>query len=236
LSIKGRIRAFQIVVALTLTGMAALALVNLRGSTHNLGRLQSAQRQLAAAAQLAIDANRFSEQIAELLLIGEPERPDFDSARAQLRQALDDLRQVTLEEDAVVGDREEEQVEVDRIDRMQALLGGIDRAVTALRGVAEVALRGAAKPQGVYREALSTVVARAAEIGRLVEDLLFLARSEADEIRFDMRHVDPMDLLAEAVRDAAALARERRVQVELSPQETPDPVLIRGDPRRSSRR
>jgi two-component system, OmpR family, sensor kinase len=43
--------------------------------------------------------------------------------------------------------------------------------LTALRGEAEVALRGAAKPHGVYREALSTVVARAAEIGRLVEDL-----------------------------------------------------------------
>jgi signal transduction histidine kinase len=417
LSIKGRIRAFQIMVALTLTGMAALALVNLQGSTHNLDRLQSAQRQLAAAAQLAIDANRFSEQIAELLLIGEPERPDFDSARAQLRQALDDLRQVTLEEDAVVGDREEEQVEVDRIDRMQALLGGIDRAVerllllnqqgrrdeaialfrseienrldaefesliaaavaderaetlaveadvarlagwvtaatlagvvalvaatliagflfarsiarpirslaegalaiergdlghrigplghdelgllaerfdamaeqlehqhamlvgaqgelerqvaertselaeanrqltatnqhrvrflgdishelrtplTALRGEAEVALRGAQKEEGVYREALSTVIARAADMARLVEDLLFLARSETDEIRFDMRRLDPVDVVAEAVRDAAVLARERRVQVELSPQETPDPVLIRGDPRR----
>ena len=104
--------------------------------------------------------------------------------------------------------------------------------LTALRGEAEVALRGAAKPASVYREALSTVVARAAEIGRLVEDLLFLARSEADEIRFDRRRVDPADLVAEAVRDAAVLARERRVQVELSAQETPDPVLIRGDPRR----
>jgi signal transduction histidine kinase len=80
------------------------------------------------------------------------------------------------------------------------------------------------------------VVARAAEIGRLVEDLLFLARSEADEIRFDMRLLDPVDVVAEAVRDAAMLARERRVQVELSPPETPDPVTIRGDPGASSRR
>ena len=135
MSIKGRIRAFQVVVALTLTAMAALALVNLQESNRNLGRLKYAQRQLAAAAQLAIDANRFSEQIAELLLIGEPERPDFEGARAQLRRALEDLREITRQEDAAVHDeteRAEERTEFDRIDRMEALLRRIDRAVERL--------------------------------------------------------------------------------------------------------
>jgi signal transduction histidine kinase len=61
------------------------------------------------------------------------------------------------------------------------------------------------------------VVARAAEMARLVEDLLFLARSEADEIRFDMRASIPVDVVAEAVRDAAVLARERQFRSSFPP-------------------
>ena len=51
--------SFQIVVAFTLTAMAALALVNLRASNYELERIQYARQQLAATAQLAISANRF---------------------------------------------------------------------------------------------------------------------------------------------------------------------------------
>lgn len=102
--------------------------------------------------------------------------------------------------------------------------------LTALRGEAEVALRGMGKPDVVYRDALATVVARAADLARLVEDLLFLARSEADDIRFDLRPLDLRDVAADAVEDTAVLARERRIRVALAA--APSPILVRGDPRR----
>ena len=59
--------------------------------------------------------------------------------------------------------------------------------LTVLRGEAEVALRGMSKPEAIYRESLQLIVNQAADMGRLVEDLLFLARSEAEEIRYEFR-------------------------------------------------
>ena len=102
--------------------------------------------------------------------------------------------------------------------------------LTVLRAEAEVALRGSSKPEATYRAALATIVAQAAEMSELVEDLLFLARSEADEIRFDFRRVTVADVVSEAVQDASILARDRNLRISLDCG-TPGPV-VRADPRR----
>ena len=415
MSIKNRIRGLQIVVSLVVLAMAAFVFVGLDATNYNLDRGQAARRQLALNSQLAIDANRYSEQIAELLLVGEPERPDFDSARTELAASLIDLRRAVEGEAALLrtpGERAEEQVEAQRLDRMVTLFGEIDRAVerllllnqqgrreeavalfrsdienrldaefaqliadgledernevrqvddnlvtltdlvrnttlaalavllvislissilfarslqlpikrltqgtlaiargdldhriayrggdelallsqrfnamaeqlsaqratiietqaglerqvaerttqladanrrlvaidnervrlladvnhelrtplTAIRGEAEVALRGASKPETDYRRALANVVSRSEELVRLVDDLLFLARAEADEIRFHLQPVDLNELARQAVTEAQVLGRERNIRFDLSPA-TAD-LQVRGD-------
>ncbi len=416
MSIQTRIHLLQVIIGLAIIAAASVAFFDLRTSLYYLNRTQLARQQLAATSQLAISANRYSEQIAELLLIGEPERPDFDSARMQVREAFRVLRETTIAEAAsTIDPQDREPEELLRVDQMRALFGEIDRAVervllldqigqsdeavslfrseienrldadfarlietglederqevrqieadltrisevltivtlvvaiallcivviagvlfarslqrpikaltdgalaiergdfdhrielrgrdelallsmrfnhmarqlglqrsmlvgqheelerqvaerteqlgeanrrlmatdqqrlslltdvshelrtplTALRGGAEVALRGASKPEAAYREALSTVVAQSADLSRLVEDFLFLARSEADEIGFDFRPVNLKDLVRKAVREAGILGRERNIRIEIDA-DTQD-VSIRGDPRR----
>jgi two-component system, OmpR family, sensor kinase len=417
-SIKGRIRALQVVVALAVIAVAAMAVAVLQSSVHYVNRTQWSRQQLAAIGQLAIHANRYSEQIAELLLIGEPERPDLDSARAEVMQAFAELRETTLAESAFVRDsreQEDELIEFERFDRMRTLFGEIDNAaervflvsrqgrrddaivlfrseienrldaefaqliedsladerdevrrieagllelttllvvatlvgasvvlgivivsgfvfarsierpikalsegakaielgdfdyrivprgtdehavlshrfnamaeqlgrqramlvgaqeelerqvaerteqlaeanrqlvatdeqrvrlltdishelrtpVTALRGEAEVALRGGSKPESAYRDALAKVVARAADLVRLVEDLLFLARSEAEEMRFDFQRLDLVDLIGQATEEADVLGRERQIRTKLV--HGAEPITVRADGRR----
>jgi two-component system, OmpR family, sensor kinase len=416
-SIKGRIRALQVMISLIVAVMAAIVFVGLDASTYYLDRAQLARQQLAATSDLAIYANRYSEQIAELLLVGEPERPDFDSARVQVGEALAKLRQTTEREaEFVLGRRyeEEEQVESERLDRMQLLFAGIDRAferllvldrqgrreeavalfraeienrldaefaqlinealaderdevrqieadlvrlaqfvktatlsmsailvalalgagywfarsierpikaltdgalaiergdldhritvagsdehallsqrfnamaeqlgrqravildaqqglarqvaerteelaeanrrlvatdeqrvrlltdishelrtpLTALRGEAEIALRGGPKSERDYKRALTNVVARAEELARLVADLLFLARSESEDIRFDLQPADLAELVRQVAEQARVLGRERGIEVSFSPA---GPVWVRADPGR----
>ncbi len=418
MSIKNRIRALQIVVSLVVVAMAAFVFVGLDATNYNLDRGQAARRQLAANSQLAIDANRYSEQIAELLLVGEPERPDFDSARTELAASLVALRQEIEREADLLRtseERAEEQVEAQRLDRMVTLFGEIDRALerlllldqqgrreeavalfrsdienrldaefaqliidgledernevrqvddnllhltglvrnttlaalavllvvalissmlfarsiqlpikrltqgtlaiargdldhrivyrggdelamlserfnamaqqlgaqretiietqaglerqvaertaqladanrrlvaidnervrlladvshelrtplTAIRGEAEVALRGASKPETEYRRALANVVSRSEELVRLVDDLLFLARAEADEIRFHFELVDLGELTQRAVAEAQVLGRERQIRFKLS--SAAAGLTVRGDPSR----
>ena len=74
------------------------------------------------------------------------------------------------------------------------------------------------------------IVNQAADMGRLVEDLLFLVRSEVEEIRYEFRVLRIGDVVAEAVNDAAAIARRRQVRISVG-RSAPE-LLVRADPRR----
>jgi nitrogen fixation/metabolism regulation signal transduction histidine kinase len=132
MSITGRIRAFQLALSVAMIAMAATAVLSVRGANYYIDRVQLSRRQVDEMVVLAVRANRFSEQIAELLLIGEPERPDFEDARAQLIAQFETLRQVTAEEDDLFRDpdnRQEEAEELRRMDQLRTLFREIDRAV-----------------------------------------------------------------------------------------------------------
>jgi signal transduction histidine kinase len=58
--------------------------------------------------------------------------------------------------------------------------------LTALRGEAEVALRKVDAPAGSYRAALDRIVQWSGEMTQLVDDLMFLARSDSDEVRLHL--------------------------------------------------
>lgn len=418
MSIKARIRLFQLVIALAIIAISAMAVIDIRSSTYHRERIRLARDQLTAMTELAVYANRYSEQVAELLLIGEPERQEFESARAQVHQIFDKLRQIITGEIALVrseaGYRSELQ-ELDRLNRMQAVFGEVDRGaeqvfmldkkglrdeaialfrsdienrldaeferliatavaeerdevsrvdaramaiehwltagtlillglllagttvasvlfaralrqpidaltqgasaveqgdlthrigyssknelgrlarqfnamldvlqrqrtqlieartdlerqvgertaelgdanrrlvevdrqrlrflanvshelrtpLTALRGEAEVTLRGASKSEDAYRETLTTIVGQTASMGRLVDDLLFVARSDSGDIQFDFRQVALADVLTEVLHQFAGLARLRDMPITAT---VVDPGLtVRADERR----
>lgn len=418
MSITGRIRAFQVVLVLAVLAIGATAYVAVRGANYYIERVQLSRLQADATTELATRANRFSEQIAELLLIGEAERPEFEDARASMLTQFDTLRQISAQDHDLTPDSsnaEEELEEAQRLERMRMLVRQIDRSVermllldqkgareeaialfraeienrfdkefetligeavkdehgdvaeadataqrlskalmigsfvvlglllalvvaagvlftrslrrkinglvegtraieggdlahriaddaqdefgefasrfnamsatlqsqrteltaardnlerqvaertreiasanqqlteldrqrvrffgdishelktplTVLRAEAEVALRGASKPEAVYRAALETIVSQASDIGDLVNDLLFLARSDADQIRFEFRPVSLDSAVAQAVQDGSLLSSARGIRIAL---DCPKPApVVRADPRR----
>lgn len=84
---------------------------------------------------------------------------------------------------------------------------------TVIRGEAEVTLRGRAKPVDEYQGALRRIADTAGQLGRVIDDLLTVARSDIDTV--DVRRV-PMDLgqpLAQAVQQAQALAAAHDVRL-----------------------
>jgi len=416
MSIKLRILLFQVIVGFAVVVMAGVAFAAINALTGSLERVRWSNQQLDAATQLQVLANRYSEQVAELLLVGAPERADFDDARDRMTAWFRESRDLSRGEIASLRDpaeQGEERVELERLERMRTLFRQIDRSaerllllnqegrreeaialftaqienhldaefegliaaavaderleaarvsdetaqlarrlmigtiavlagilavsillavrfhgaiapplralseaaaaigrgdlghrigyqkqdeigrlahafntmaeqlerqrgrelatqqeletqvlertaelaeanrrlteldeqrvrfladvshelrtpLTVLRGEAEVALRGMSKPEAVYRESLQLIVNQAADMGRLVEDLLFLARSEAEEIRYEFRVLRMGDVVADAVTDAAAIARRRQVRISAG-RSAPD-LLVRADP------
>lgn len=101
--------------------------------------------------------------------------------------------------------------------------------LTIVRGEAEVALRGSEKSVQEYRETLETINAVASQMGRLVDELLFLARSEAGQIPYEMTQFALPQLLTEMARQSEGLAALKEVCMELDVRR---PLVIRGDVQR----
>ncbi|BCH18350.1 two-component sensor histidine kinase [Mesorhizobium sp. L-2-11] len=402
MGIRSRILVFQLIVVGAVVMMAAIVYITIRSTTYYTQRVQWANNQLEAVTALTVNANRYSEQIAEFLLIGEPERPDYESARAELEAGFEKLAQLTRGEAEFLGrssEQEDSGDEIFRITRMRALYGEIAKAtsdainfrnqgrqedavrifrrdienrfdaefenileaarrdeeeevvrtelqaealwrrltwmtaalalaavvlcfaaafllarslmrpislltegteaisrgdldhriafdgrdelgalarrfnemathqqdqrdrllnakaeleqqvaartaelaaanqrlteldrlrvqfladishelrtpLTALRGEAEIPLRHGSKPEAVYRDALERIVTQSLEMGRLVDDLVFLSRSETDTIRFEARRTDLVSIVADAVHEGEILGRAKGISIK----------------------
>ena len=99
--------------------------------------------------------------------------------------------------------------------------------LTVIRGEAEVALRGGEREAAHYRDSLARIVEQSAQMGRLVEDLLFIARADAGEPRLEMRSVALYGLLSAAMRSFEPLAAARGVRLRLEGGD--DGAVVAGD-------
>jgi two-component system, OmpR family, heavy metal sensor histidine kinase CusS len=98
--------------------------------------------------------------------------------------------------------------------------------LAVMRTTAEVALR-ADRPNGEHREALGQIVAEIQRTSGLVENMLLIANADSGHGRFRMAPVDLAAAVEEAGLEAAVLAREKGVQLDV--QLPVRPVWVRGD-------
>lgn len=84
---------------------------------------------------------------------------------------------------------------------------------TAIRGEAEVALRGPEKPAAQYRETIERIGAASIQLGNVINDLLTLARSDVDALSIKPRPVDLVQAAARAVQQAGGNAALRDVEI-----------------------
>lgn len=85
---------------------------------------------------------------------------------------------------------------------------------TAIRGEAEIALRGTSKRPEDYQESLRRIAETAIQLGRVIDDLLTMARSDAQFLSIHPERVRALDPLQEALEQTQALASERGVRVQ----------------------
>ena len=102
--------------------------------------------------------------------------------------------------------------------------------LTIIRGETEIALRGGEKDLGEYRMTLQRIVEQAAHTARLVDDLLFIARSDEVETRLKTHPVALDPLLERLCDDAKAIAEERNVSIDVNVRARG--VMVLGDPAR----
>jgi signal transduction histidine kinase len=82
---------------------------------------------------------------------------------------------------------------------------------TAIRGEAEVTLRGEDRPAGEYRDALRRIVDTSRQLGAVIDDLLAMARSDMETLSLVRQPIALQQPLQDALSQAAALAGEHGV-------------------------
>lgn len=104
---------------------------------------------------------------------------------------------------------------------------------TAIRGEAEITLRGGERPVTEYREALQRIVAISRQLGSVIDDLLAMARSDMETLSIVHQTVDLSEPLADALSQASALAGEKQIQIDGQPMPK-GAVKVIGDAQRLS--
>jgi two-component system sensor histidine kinase BaeS len=101
--------------------------------------------------------------------------------------------------------------------------------LTSIRGYARALADGTAADPAERSQALATIEGEAARMGRLVAEVLDLARLEAGQVRLDRRPVSAPEVFSEAVARFAPIAAERGIALDW----TADPKLhVLADPDR----
>lgn len=99
--------------------------------------------------------------------------------------------------------------------------------LTILRGETEVALRWG-KTIDEFRAAMQSNMEEIDRMGRIIEDLLTLAKSESGELPLSIKQLSLSDLLQELYMQGSSLAEEKAVEVTLIHQADSE-LIIYGD-------
>ena len=132
---------------------------------------------------------------------------------AEARQRLEGLVQVrTVELQQAL--QTLQQVEARRRQLFADISHELRTPTTAIRGEAEIALRGREKPVDEYKASLLRIVDAATHLGIVIDDLLMMARSDIDALALSRVPLNVAEPLRDAIEQAQALGRERDVRVE----------------------
>jgi two-component system, OmpR family, sensor kinase len=225
---------------LTVGGVAALLfLVSGAAGFALFGAVMRPVRALSEGAQ-ALEAGRMEHRIP---VFGRDELGQlamrFNAMAGELARQQEGLLQARRFLELQVAERTEElrtanqrltEVDQQRVAFLADVSHELRTPLTSLRSEAEVALRGRRGEQD-YRDSLQRIVEQSSEMGRLIEDLLFIARSEAGQVRFDPRRLTLDEMVEPAIRAAETVAETRGVDLAVAPI---PPAWVLGDPRRLS--
>ncbi len=85
--------------------------------------------------------------------------------------------------------------------------------LTLIKGESQIALRGADKTSKEYQEALERISEQAGKLNRLVDELLFIARTNDGAVHMQMEFLALDRLLQHASEDANLVGREQNVRI-----------------------
>lgn len=166
--------------------------------------------------EFGIIARRVNAMAAEL----QQRRSD----EAHARRRLEDLVQERT------GELQQALTALQQIDaRRRQLFGDISHELrtptTAIRGEAEITLRGRDKAIDEYKMALRNIADSSRQLGVVIDDLLILARTDVENLALSREPLDAQTVVQAALAEARTLGQERGIRWAVQPSPVPLPML-----------
>lgn len=160
----------------------------------------------------------------------------FDAMTAEIERQRNDLRAANERLEAEVAARTADLKQA--VDRQSDLAASRARVLadlshelrtplTIIRGKAEVTLGTPGADGEAMRKALSRILSKAEQMSRLVDDMLFVARTEAGAIPIDRAEIDLQDVVSDVLLDSRDLSRRKHISI--LPRQPVSPVPVLGD-------
>lgn len=170
-------------------------------------------------------ANEFADVARSMNAMAE-ELSSHRAREAETRQALED--QVTRRTaELTIALNAQKEAEARRRQLFADVSHELRTPTTAIRGEAQVALRGGMKPVEDYRQSLRRIEETTRQLGATIDDLLAMARSDIDSLSLRHKPLDLGAVLDEAVSLGAAMAKSQGVRIEAQP--WPGDLAMLGD-------
>lgn len=131
MTVRWRIVAFEIVTLVFVGLMIGVMAIALNLADVFVRRVDGVHRRFEVIAELDGNANNYAEQLAEVLLLGAEQMPEFQQARREMSNAFDRLREVTRAEFSTLDGLDEVRRELSDVEitgRMVELYRAIDVA------------------------------------------------------------------------------------------------------------
>lgn len=168
-------------------------------------------------------ALHFNAMAAEL----QQHRSDAEMARRKLEEAVAS-RTVELQ----TAHATLQQMDEKRRQLFADLSHELRTPATAIRGEAEIALRGVDKGQDEYKMTLTRIVGGVTQLARVIDDLMLIARAEVDQLVVRRGEVDIVPLIGDVTEQAQVLGARHGVCVcvdESAPSSRPVRVSVEAD-------
>ncbi len=101
--------------------------------------------------------------------------------------------------------------------------------LTAIKGLVETLQNNAADDKAVHDRFLNTIASETERLIRLTNDLLLLSRADTGRLTLDLAPMELSAAVERAVNQLEERAREKRIEVNVAPSESPTQVLADAD-------
>ena len=212
------LNAFAISATMTLSLVAVLlALYFVRALSKPLRRIADGARELEAGNldyRIPEYANDEFSELAKAVNRMARELSKFRGQEMQARAELESLvQQRTFE--VQEGLHRLEKLDLRRRQMFADISHELKTPTTAIRGEAEITLRGRDKDVAEYKETLVRITDSAKHLGLVIEDMLTLARSDIDSLVMDRSPVRLEDLLSESIEQMHPQLHKNRIELRV---------------------